>query len=332
MTSTFSRTANDPLPQKTLSPGNGSDAQVLAIGASGIDIVGRLTEGLVPGGSAPAEIRTTYGGVARNVAENLANLGQPVTLLTAVGDDLPGKQLVQQAAATGIDMTHVIFSPEHPTSSYLAVLDESGEKLYGLDDMRVISCLTSDYFRHLADLFKQAALLFIDANLSSSALRTIVSLAKKARLPICADPATTGLAHRLLPYLGNLYMITPNSAEAAVLCGYPIQASNRNQALEAAKHLIGQGVEISIIALGEFGVCYATSETSGRVPALRTEVIDPTGAGDALTASVIFGLLNDIPLDDAVRLGVSAASLTLNYRGAVIPNLTIEKLYDHLVN
>lgn len=229
-------------------------------------------------------------------------------------------------------MTHILISPEHPTSSYLAVLDKSGEKLYGLDDMRAIGCLTSDYFRQLTDLFKQAALLFIDANLSTSALRTIVSLAKKARLPICADPVTTGLAHRLLPYLNNLYMITPNSAEAAVLCGYSIQASSRNQALEAAKHLISQGVEISIIALGEFGVCYATSATSGRVPALRTEIIDPTGAGDALTASVIFGLLNDIPLDDAVRLGVSAASLTLSYRGAVIPNLTIEKLYDHLVN
>ena len=57
---------------------------------------------------------------------------------------------------------------------------------------------------------------------------------------------------------------------------------------------------------------------------------DPTGAGDALTAAVLFGLLNDMPIDDAVRLGVAAASLTLTYRGSVIPDLSLEKLYDQL--
>jgi len=304
---------------------------VLAIGAAGIDIVGRPTEGLVQGASSQAEIRTTFGGVARNVAENLAGLGQPVTLLSVVGKDRPGEALLQQAEASGIDLSRVLMTSDHPTSSYLAVLDKFGEMLYALDDMRAIGCLSSDYVRQNADLFKQASLLFIDANLSSAVLRTIVSLAKRARLLICADPATTRLAHRLLPYLDALYMVTPNSSEAALLCGFPIQASNRKQATEAAKHLVSQGVEIAIVAMGENGVCYATSETSGRVPALRTKVTDPTGAGDALTASVIFGLLNDIPLDDAIRLGVSAASLTLNYHGAVIPDLTLEKLYDHLV-
>jgi pseudouridine kinase len=83
--------------------------------------------------------------------------------------------------------------------------------------------------------------------------------------------------------------------------------------------------------MGEIGLCYATSETNGYIPAVRTEVVDPTGAGDALSAAIIFALLNDIPIDDAVRLGVSAASLTLRYRGAVVPNLTLEKLYDQLV-
>jgi pseudouridine kinase len=304
---------------------------VLAIGAAGIDIVGRPTEGLVKGASSPAEIRTTFGGVARNVAETLASLGQPVTLLSVVGKDRTGEALLQQAAASGVDTSRVLMTSDHLTSSYLAVLDKSGEMLYALDDMRAVGCLSSDYVRQNADLFKQASLLFIDANVPNAVLRTIVSLAKRARLPICADPTTTSLAHRLLPYLDALYMVTPNSSEAALLCGVPIQASSRKQALDAAKHLVTQGVEIVIVALGEYGVCYATSETSGRVPALRTNVTDPTGAGDALTATVIFGLLNDIPLDDAIRLGVSAASLTLTYHGAVVPDLTLEKLYDHLV-
>jgi pseudouridine kinase len=74
-----------------------------------------------------------------------------------------------------------------------------------------------------------------------------------------------------------------------------------------------------------------TSQTSGNLPAIRTEIVDPTGGGDALTAAVLFGLLNDVPLDDAIRIGVSAATLTLRYPGAVVPDLTLEKLYDELV-
>jgi pseudouridine kinase len=88
---------------------------------------------------------------------------------------------------------------------------------------------------------------------------------------------------------------------------------------------------VAIITLAQFGVCYATSDTSGYIPAMQTEIMDPTGGGDALTAAVIFALLNDIPLDDAVRLGVSAATLTLRHPGAVRPDLSLEKLYDQLV-
>ena len=46
---------------------------------------------------------------------------------------------------------------------------------------------------------------------------------------------------------------------------------------------------------------------------------------------MLFGLVNDMELDDAVRLGVSAASLTLRHSGTVYPELTLEKLYEQLV-
>ena len=59
-------------------------------------------------------------------------------------------------------------------------------------------------------------------------------------------------------------------------------------------------------------------------------MVDPTGAGDALTAAVIYALMNNIEIDDAARLGVSAASLTLRHPGTVFPDLSLERLYDEL--
>jgi pseudouridine kinase len=86
-----------------------------------------------------------------------------------------------------------------------------------------------------------------------------------------------------------------------------------------------------MITLAEFGVAYAATEGSGHIPAVKTDIVDPTGAGDALLATVVFGLLNDIPLDEAVRLGVTAAALTLRTRDSVVPDLSLERLYDQLV-
>jgi pseudouridine kinase len=94
--------------------------------------------------------------------------------------------------------------------------------------------------------------------------------------------------------------------------------------------LVSEGVEIAIITMAEFGLGYATASGSGHVPAIKTEVTDPTGAGDALTAAVMFGLLNEIPIDESVMLGLSAASLTLRTPGTVAPKLSLELLYDQL--
>jgi len=306
-------------------------APALIIGAATIDMIGVLNEKLHTGVSNPAHIRFSFGGVARNVAENLARLGHAVALVSAVGDDQVGAQLLAHTAAAGVDVSNVICSSLYSTAAYIGVVDAAARLQMALDDMHVIKGITPQYLRERSKLFKQASVLFVDANLPKATLRTALSLARRAHIPVFADPTTTLLAHRLAPHLARLHLITANSQEAAFFCGQGFDPTDPQQALEAAKKLVSQGVRIAIVALAELGVCYAASETSGHIPAIRTEIVDPTGGGDALTATVIFALLNQIPLDDAVRLGVSAASLTLRHRGAVLPDLSLEKLYDCLV-
>jgi len=308
-----------------------NEAPVLVIGAASVDIVGVLKGELQAGTSNPAQIRTSCGGVARNVAENLARLGQAVNLLTVVGEDQNGDQLLKAVAEAGVNVEAVKRTSQHPTGTYLGVVNTGGELQMALDDMRAMTLLSPDYLREHDYLFREASLLFLDANLPKDTLRTAMSLAKKAHLPVCADPTSTSLAGRLKPYLSKLHLVTPNSAEAAILTEQAYNTTRRREALQAAKHLVSQGVDIVIVVMASFGVCYATSETSGYIPAIQTEIVDPTGAGDAMTATVMFALLNGIELDDAIRLGVSAASLTLRHRGTVVPDLSLEELYNQLV-
>lgn len=304
---------------------------VLVVGASGLDVIAHLSESFKAGSSNPAKVRTSYGGVARNVAENLARLGQDVILITATGDDQSGTQVLAHTEDSGVDISHAIRTDVYPTGFYMGVVNKKGQVELAVDDMRVMTYLTPDELKTRTDLFKSASLVFLDANLPEDTLKMAVGLSHKYKVPVCADPASPSLALRLIPHLPAFSLITPNSTEAGILSGKEFNSSDRKSAMQVARHLVNLGVDIALITLAEFGVCYATSETSGQVPALKTKVVDPTGAGDALTAAVIFALLNEMDIDEAIKLGVSAASLTLRHPGTVVPDLSLEKLYDQLL-
>lgn len=303
---------------------------VLVIGAAGIDIVARLDGETQMGTSNPSRIRTSFGGTARNVAENLARLGQPVSLLAVLGNDHPGEEVLAYTRQAGVDVTHIHRVEKYPTGVYMAVLNKQGRLEYAFDDMRVLEELTASYLTYHQDLFEAASLLFIDANLPPNTLQTAFELAERYQLPVCADPTSRPLAPRLKPYLNRLKLIVPSVAEAGILTGDTFEAADREAALSAARALVNRGVDIALITMSEFGLCYATSETSGHIPAVSTTVNDPTGAGDALTGAFIYALLNDIEIDDAARLGAAAAALALRYPGTVYPDLSLDKLYNEL--
>ena len=304
-------------------------SQVVVIGAATIDTKGRSASPLLPGTSTPGQIRVSVGGVARNIAENLARLGVNTVLLSAVGDDASGRRIMQRTQEGGVDASHVLVQPQARSAAYLSLTDTTGAPFVSIDDMEVIKNITSRYIYARRSLISQAEMIIFDANLVPPTIATVMSLARKYDIPVCADPTSAVLAPRLKPYLAQLRLITPNAAEAEALCN--ILANERSLAERAARTLVKQGVGIAAVTLAELGLCYATSDSVGHVPAVKTDVVDHTGGGDALTAAVVFGLLNDLPIDEAMRLGVSAAALTLRCRDTVCPDISLERIYDQLV-
>lgn len=306
-----------------------SSPRAIVIGGATIDIKGRVQKPLVPLTSNPGRIRISVGGVARNVAENLARLGVSTTLLSAVGDDEQGARILEETTHGGVDTSQVIVSAEHRSGAYLAILDGDGLLTAGVSDMGIMDLITPHYIYAHRRLINQAQVMVLDAGLGPRAIRSALSAAKRAGIPVCADPTSVSLAPRFKRHLAELTLITPNVTEAEVFCERKI--TDREDALAAAHHLVSLGVETAIVTLGAEGVCYASSDQRGYIPAIKCDVADFTGAGDAMTAAVVFGLLNDMPLDEAVRLGVSAATLTLKCVDTVCPDLSLERLYQQLV-
>lgn len=305
------------------------DQPVLVIGAASLDRKGRVIGSIVPGASNRGIVRRSLGGVARNVAENLARLGVKVSLMTAVGDDPAGQEVWREARNAGIDTSLSVIVDGGRTGAYLAVLDSTGALHVAVDDMAVMEALTPRYLHDRRREIAEAAMVVVDTNLAPAALETLFSIAYKNGVRVCADPTSPSLAARLRPHVTQLALTTPNAAEAEALSGLSVE--NDEDALHVARYLVSMGAGLVVVTLGERGLAYATSEESGRFPAIRAQVVDRTGAGDALTAGVIFGLLNDLEPIEAVRLGLSAATLTLKCTETVCPDLSLEKLYDQLV-
>lgn len=310
---------------------DGDCEHVLVIGAATLDVKGRPDEALIRGSSAPGKIRSSLGGVARNIAENLARLDVETVLLTAVGDDQTGERILGHAAGRGIDISESLIVEGGRSAAYMALLSADGTLDVALDDMGIVRALTPTFFEARRHLFAEACLVVVDANVTPASLAKIVGLCQEYDVALCADPTSTTLAERLRPHLPSLYMASPNVPETTVLCGREFDPDDRDAALEAANDLVSRGVELAVVTLGEFGVVYTDGDTMGHIPAMQTQIVDPTGAGDAQTAAIIFGLLEDIPLDEALRLGVTAASLTLRTRETVRGDLSVDLLYDELV-
>ncbi len=315
--------------------------KVLVIGSANLDVKGRLLGTPIAGSSNAAAIRTSHGGVARNVAENLARLGAPVTLLTAVGDDILGDDLLRHAAEIGIDISRALRVPGESSGIYLAALDMSGDLALGLDDLGIIERLSSDYLEANSDAFNDADMIVLDMNLEADAFDTALRLARTAGKPVCVDPTSDERAARLAPFLAQIDIITPNMTEAeailtAIERAYPHERENLagiqdpDRALQTARRLVYLGVNMVVVTQAERGACYATEFESGQLPAVKVRIADTTGAGDALTATLIFGLTHDISLSDSVQLGLRAAALTLRTTATVAPELSLDRLYSDL--
>lgn len=304
---------------------------VLVIGATLLDMKGKPLMGLEPGTSNPSAIRFTRGGTARNVAENLARLGAEVFLITAVGDDFIGQRLLQRTAETGVNVDHVLVVPEHSTGAYMALLEDNGSLSVAMDDVRVMEAITPEYLDEHVELFRDAQMIMMDGSLQPKTMARVAALAQEYSIPLCADPSSARLAYKLRPYLSHLFLVVPNEAEAAELCQADFDGYDPDASLEMARQLVRLGVGNVVITLSDFGLDFVANDATGYIPPSYSEKVDSTGTGDAVTAAIIFGVINDLPIPESIRLGAAAASLTLQTSETVVPDLSLDMLYEHLI-
>jgi pseudouridine kinase len=298
-------------------------ARVVVVGGANMDVAGRAHTALMPEDSTPGEIGCSPGGVARNVADNLARLtlndDTQVALISAVGDDLFGDQIVSATRAAGVDVSAVAVLPLQRTSAYLSVHGPDGDMAFGVNDTGVLQNVTPALLQGHADLISSAACLVLDCNLQPAAIEWLMQCAEGK--PIFAEAVSVAKCAKLLLWLARLHTLQVNRFEAQALTG--VAVAGPQQASLAALRLHELGVGNVVLTLGAQGVCWcdALGET-GHQAAAKVEVVNTTGAGDALMAGLVHAHLHGMPLAQAVGFAMTCAELTVASPYANAPGLS----------
>lgn len=308
-----------------------NEARVVTVGGANVDVKARTLAPAVPGTSNPGVTTQAAGGVARNVAENLARLGVRAHLIAAVGRDAPGDWLLGETEAAGVDVRGVL-RLDGPTGTYTAVLDPQGELVIAVAAMEAVDALTPGVLNRQRGLLSGAAWVVADGNLSADTLAHLLALCAGAGVPVAFEPVSVPKAARLLPALEAglaAQLVTPNVPELAALVGRAV-ADTPEAIREAANELHARGVGTVWVRRGVRGSLLSGQGGVTELAALPAQVSDVTGAGDAMLAAYLAALLTGESPAGAARHGHAAAALTVESAQAVSPILTLDALRTRL--
>lgn len=299
-------------------------AAVTVVGGANMDVGAQTETPLLPGDSTPGHIHYAPGGVGRNIAENLARLGVPVALLSVVGDDAFGAQLIASTTASGVKTTSMLRLPGQRTATYLSMHGPDGDMALAVNDMAILEQLTpACCAQHLPPPVAGECLL-LDCNLQAATLAYLLSLGRTA----VVDAVSVAKCRRVQAHLSAVHLLKVNRLEAEALTGIAVQAPA--DALRAAQSLHAQGVSRVLVSLGAAGVGWCDADGStGFLAARPVPVLNTTGAGDALLAGVVAGLQRHMPLPQAVVHGRACAEITLSSTFANSSELSYAAVVRH---
>lgn len=290
--------------------------KVVVIGGANIDIKGRVSGPYVSGTSNPGLVTVSAGGVGRNIADNLSRLDVQVSLITALGNDANGRFLRQACAEAGIDLSNALTG--ETTGTYLAVLDQAGELVSAVSDMRAIDRLETAHLEVAADSLGRADMLVADCNIPVPCLDWLCRFSARRRVPLLIEPVSVPKAMKLLQMerIAPVFAITPNGQQLDALAGGDIA---RLHALGFTNIVVHRGSEGAFASDG--------ARVVEVKPATAAEIADVTGAGDAAVAGLVCGLLEGRALADAARLGQCAAAIKLGSSESVASGLSRDRLF-----
>ncbi|MBD0711953.1 MULTISPECIES: ribokinase [unclassified Streptomyces] len=284
------------------------DYDLLVVGSANADLVigveRRPSAGETVLGS---DLVVHPGGKGANQAVAAARLGARTALLARVGDDAHGRLLLDTQREAGVDNAGVLVGGA-PTGVALITVDPSG------DNSIVVSPgangrLTPQDVRSAAELLRASRVVSAQLEIPLETVVEVVrSLPSGTRFVLNPSPPVP-LPAEVLAACDPLIV---NEHEARVIAGGAPDASPE----ERAEALLALGPRSVVVTLGERGALVAADGSVTRVPSVRVDAVDTTGAGDAFTAALAWRLGQGAALPEAAAYAARVGAVAVTRAGA----------------
>lgn len=281
--------------------------EILCIGSVLWDVIGRSNAVMRQGSDVPGRISRLPGGVALNIAMMLARFGLRPSLLSCIGQDREGEELIAACTRLGLETRHIYRSQDLPTDRYMAVEGANGliAAIADAHSLEAAGARILTPFDSGALPNPWTGLVALDGNLTLELLADIAQSPVFAGADLRVAPASPGKADRLRPLIAHpratLYV---NREEAGILCQTELPDAAR-----AADALIARGAARVVVTDGGRPAAEASrgqpTLTGAPPPVMVTRV---TGAGDTFMAAHIAAETRGAPRADALSQALARAA------------------------
>lgn len=295
--------------------------RIAVVGGCNIDLSATAFTPLISKDSNPGFLKTTMGGVGRNIAENLSRLGYEVHLISMLGNDHFKQAIETDAQSFGLDLSYCETVDDANTSTYLCINQPDGDISVAVSAMEICDRLTPEVLEKKLDFLNSCHYVVLDSNIP---VETIIYLKEHCTAKLCADAVSSKKAAKLRSVLPSLFFLKANRSEAEILSGIRLDdLAAVNAAIDMLHH---SGVKNVAITLSMDGAYFSDGHSRALLPPLPIHAVNTTGCGDAFFAGVLTALINELDVSNALRRGLAMAAISAEANNAVSPTLTADKL------
>lgn len=293
-----------------------------------IDYKGWVQSAYDPAGRNQGNIEIVPGGVAHNVAENLACLGIPTYFLTTLNQDSISEMISKRLLTNHVSLDYVGKFERDAIGMWLALLDKNGNLLGSVSHLPNLKLLEQQVKNKLYELTHSINNIAMDIDLNADIANLIAESVRSSKLNLYALPGNLSVISQNYDLFKYMQCFVCNDIEAAKLLNTSFQPDDLASAQQLVKKFKTEfGVPQAVITLGEHGSVYVDIDgNTGFQPIYPAQMIDCTGAGDAFFSAVTAYLIRGKSLSEATAAGAKLASMIISNQENTCGQLPVHDL------
>ena len=309
---------------------NHNNPYILVLGASIVDIFGFCGRSYAQRDSIPGHVKVSFGGVCRNIAENLARVGVKTEFISILGDDENGKAILEHSRRLGYNMENSVFLEGQSTPTYMAILNQNGEMESAVVDMDSLNKMTPSFIDEKREVFENSEYVVVGSD--GPELLEYILKKYEGKCKFILDPVSAKKAEEIRHLIKYFHTIKPNRFETEALCEFKIESDEDLR--KAGRFFIEQGVKNVFISLDSDGIYYITSEgEEGTLACCEAiNVKNVTGAGDSFVAGIGYGYMNNLSIKDTLKYAVAMSIITITHEETINPKMSHEAVIEEINN